>query len=188
MATIWLRVLRYGPYVVCLWLVTKQVTSHNLNPWRSVTLYHSPMWQPADNVWLTHWLLEDSVVILDCFQTNLNGECLEGVQWNCPPVNAVGPHWWYINISSCNDLVPSANKTLHEPMLTKTPWRYMVSPGHNELTLSDSSHNIYCSSAKTHFTIIRANNCLLMAKITLSLMTILAINLGYSAISTVTKE
>ena len=34
---------------------------------------------------------------------------------------ATGLHWWSVNIDSGNGLVPSGNKPLPEPMLTKIP-------------------------------------------------------------------
>ena len=43
-------------------------------------------------------------------------------------MNAMGPHRWQVNIGSGNGLVPSGNKPLPEPMLTK-----LASLGHNEL-------------------------------------------------------
>ena len=39
--------------------------------------------------------------------------------WNCYQVNAKTPHWSPVNIGSGNGLVPSGNKPLPEPMLTK---------------------------------------------------------------------
>ena len=38
---------------------------------------------------------------------------------NCCQVNATEPHQWEVNIGSGNGLVPSGNKSLPEPMLTK---------------------------------------------------------------------
>ena len=32
-------------------------------------------------------------------------------------MNVKGPYWWSVNIGSGNDLVPSGNKPLPEPML-----------------------------------------------------------------------
>ena len=34
-------------------------------------------------------------------------------------LNITGLHWWSVNIGSGNDLVPSGNKPLPEPMLTQ---------------------------------------------------------------------
>ena len=53
---------------------------------------------------------------------------------NCLNMNAIGLHWWSANIGSGNGLVPSGNKPLPEPMLTKIPVAHMASLGHNELT------------------------------------------------------
>ena len=42
-------------------------------------------------------------------------------------MNATVPYWWSVNIGSGNGLVPSGNKTLPEPVLTKISdaiWRY----------------------------------------------------------------
>ena len=36
-------------------------------------------------------------------------------------MNATGPYWWLINIGSRNGLVPSGDKPLPEPVLTKSP-------------------------------------------------------------------
>ena len=41
-------------------------------------------------------------------------------------MNATGPYWWEVNIGSGSGLVPSGNKPLPEPVLTKIPnaiWR-----------------------------------------------------------------
>ena len=39
--------------------------------------------------------------------------------WNCYQVHIAEPHWWLVNIVSCNNgLVPSGNKLFHEPVLT----------------------------------------------------------------------
>ena len=42
--------------------------------------------------------------------------------WNCPQMNAAGPYWWPVkpvNTGSGNGLMPSGNKPLSQPMLTK---------------------------------------------------------------------
>ena len=39
--------------------------------------------------------------------------------WNCPYVNGTGTCWWLVNIGSGKDLLPSGNKPLCKPMLTK---------------------------------------------------------------------
>ena len=38
---------------------------------------------------------------------------------NSSKMNATRPHWWSVNLGSGNGLVPSGNKPLPEPMLTK---------------------------------------------------------------------
>ena len=50
-----------------------------------------------------------------------------GVLWICPNMNVTGLHWWSVNIGSGNGLVPSGNKPLPEPTLSKIPvavWRH----------------------------------------------------------------
>ena len=44
---------------------------------------------------------------------------LRNLLWNCPSMNVTGLNWWSVNIGSGNGLVPSGNKPLPEPMLTK---------------------------------------------------------------------
>ena len=39
--------------------------------------------------------------------------------WNCSPLNATEPHWWYVMTGSGNGLMPSGSKPLPEPLLTK---------------------------------------------------------------------
>ena len=34
-------------------------------------------------------------------------------------MNATGPHWWEVNLSLCNGLVPSGSKPSPEPMLSR---------------------------------------------------------------------
>ena len=49
--------------------------------------------------------------------------------WNCPPMNVTVPYWWWVDISSGNGLLPSANV---DPDLC----HHMASLGHNELILT----------------------------------------------------
>ena len=50
--------------------------------------------------------------------------------WNCPLVN--GSHWWSVNIGSDNGSVPSVNKPLPEPVLTK----FCVAIWHHQARMS----------------------------------------------------
>ena len=54
------------------------------------------------------------------FQADLSDWWLGYLSWNCPQVIIAGPHWWWVNIGSGNGWVPSGNKLLPEPVLTKT--------------------------------------------------------------------
>ena len=56
-------------------------------------------------------------------------------------MNATRPYWWSVNIGSGNGLVPSGNKPLPEPMLTKIFVDHMVSLGPNELKQCQSIIN-----------------------------------------------
>ena len=53
------------------------------------------------------------------FRTHFNAKYLKYFLWNCHQVKAKTPHWSLVNIGSGNGLVPSGNKPLPEPMLTK---------------------------------------------------------------------
>ena len=51
----------------------------------------------------------------------------EDFHWNYSQVNTTRPQWWLVNVGSGNDLVPSVNKPLPEPMLSKfcgTAWHH----------------------------------------------------------------
>ena len=39
--------------------------------------------------------------------------------WHWPRVNVAGPHWWQVNFGEGNSLMPSGNKPLPEPVMTK---------------------------------------------------------------------
>ena len=58
---------------------------------------------------------------------------------------------WQVDIGSGNGLVPSGNKPLPEPMLTKIYVPHMVWLGHNGLISSACIHNSWCQG--THFCI-----------------------------------
>ena len=53
-----------------------------------------------------------------------------------------GLQWWLVNISLGNRLMPSGNKPLPEPMLTKI-CHHMASIGHNELTFWTVSDSLF---------------------------------------------
>ena len=56
----------------------------------------------------------------------------------CFQGNAIEKLWWYVNIGTCNGLVPSGNTSLLEPMLSQL---YMVALGHSELNKIKSDRN-----------------------------------------------
>ena len=61
------------------------------------------------------------------FERVLVIDLLKHLLWNCPNMIVTGLHLWSVNIGSGNGLVPSGNKPLPEPMLTKlsnTIWRH----------------------------------------------------------------
>ena len=80
---------------------------------------------------LTHWFLED----LDkknrwAISSQLYWLMPEVSLWNCSQMNVTGPHSWLVNIGSGNDLLPSGNKPLPEPVLTEiyiAIWHHWVS-------------------------------------------------------------
>ena len=51
---------------------------------------------------------------------DFNDWWLRHLLWNCPNLNVTGLYWWSVNFGSGNGLVPSGNKPLPEPMLTKS--------------------------------------------------------------------
>ena len=59
---------------------------------------------------------------------------LEYFLCSCPQVNAVGPHWWLINICSCKGMVSSDTKLLpvREPRLIQV----YITRWHHEATVS----------------------------------------------------
>ena len=63
-----------------------------------------------------------------------------GLLWNYPNMNVTGLHWWSVNIGSCNGLVPSGNKPLPKPMLTRS-----MSP---HASLGPNDLNLYCFLAE----------------------------------------
>ena len=68
---------------------------------------------------LSHWPLGNLNEILWCnFQTDFSDWWLRHVLWNCTNMNDTELYWWSVNICSGNDLVPSGNEPLPEPMLT----------------------------------------------------------------------
>ena len=84
------------------------------------------------NVWdgidfklcLTHWPLGDLNEIFKLILVIVDWGIL---LWICSQMNVTGPYWWWVNIGSGNGLVPSANKPLPEPMLTRISvaiWRH----------------------------------------------------------------
>ena len=59
-------------------------------------------------------------------ETHFSDKYLKYFLWNSYQVNTT-PHWSLVNNGSGNDLVPSSNKPLHEPMLTQISgaiWRH----------------------------------------------------------------
>ena len=60
------------------------------------------------------------------FQTLRCEWYLEQFLWNCLQLNANELHWWQVNIGLGNDLVPSGNKSLPEPVLTRSVSSYGV--------------------------------------------------------------
>ena len=59
-------------------------------------------------------------------QTHFSDKYLKYFLWNSYQVNTT-PHWSLVNNGSCNGLVPSSNKPLHEPMFTQISgaiWRH----------------------------------------------------------------
>ena len=60
-----------------------------------------------------------SEILDNNFQNILNDWWQRYPQWSCHQMNATGLHWWKVNISSDNGLVPSDNKPLPKPMWTK---------------------------------------------------------------------
>ena len=86
----------------------------------------------------------------DCLLIAIGPSRLHKASWcsqdhfmrNCSPVNATIPHWWLINIGSCNGL------TAKIPYLSKC-WprsrcHHMVSLGHNERIMSWEIHFHLC--------------------------------------------
>ena len=83
-----------------------------------VSLIQSNLNVTQSNVVLTHWSLGDFNEILDeYFSSQLQWLMAELPLWNCPQKNVTRPY--QVNIGSGNGLVPSGNKPLPEPMLTK---------------------------------------------------------------------
>ena len=77
-------------------------------------------------------------------------DILNIILWNCPQVNAPRTHWWSVNIGSGNGLVPSCNKPLPEPMLTKI-CHYMSPLSHDELKcISDVSSTLLWAHTYIH--------------------------------------
>ena len=63
---------------------------------------------------------------------NLSDWWLKYILQNSSQINVTGPDCWAVNIGSGNDLMPSGNKPLPEPMLTQFYVAlYMASIGHN---------------------------------------------------------
>ena len=59
--------------------------------------------------------------------------CL-GLSEKMPQVNVKRPHWWWVNIASNNDFVPSGKKQLPDPKLTKlydAIWRHQATMNFN---------------------------------------------------------
>ena len=83
---------------------------------------------------LTHWPLGNFNEILDTqFSNWFQWLWLRHLLWNYPHMNVTGLHWWSVNIGSGNGLVPSGNKPLPEPMLSRI-CHHMLSLARNELT------------------------------------------------------
>ena len=59
-------------------------------------------------------------------QSDINDRYLKHFLWNCPQVNARRPLPWLVNIGSGNGLVPSGNKPLPEPILTRSMSPYSI--------------------------------------------------------------
>ena len=72
--------------------------------------------------------LEHGVIILKCnLQIHFADSVHELLLCNCSLMDAAEHIWWQFNIGSGNGLVPSGNKPLPEPMLTKACvdiWRH----------------------------------------------------------------
>ena len=65
--------------------------------------------------------------------------------WNCSPLNAATLHWWWVNIGSGIDLVPSTN-------VGRVLWRHMTSLDHNAFTfLHRASLKDGCGVTKYYF-------------------------------------
>ena len=91
------------------------------------------------DVGLTHWPLWDLNEILISFKQNFS------LCWlRCPLcpqmiiMIVTGPHWWVVNISSGNGLVPSGTKPLPEPMLTSW-WRHQMKAFSASLALCEGN-------------------------------------------------
>ena len=104
----------------------RRVNSENVITYPSIILHLAFIcWFILEELLLTHWSLGDLNEILDIklhicnFQTDFSYRWLRHLLWNCPHMNVNGLHWWLVNISSGNGLVPSSNKPLPEPMLTQ---------------------------------------------------------------------
>ena len=72
------------------------------------------------------------------------------VLWNYPEVNVIRPDWWLVNIGSGNGLVPSGNKPLPGPVLTKSPLPYGIN-GLTHLSSYQDGNNITDGNSKCIF-------------------------------------
>ena len=80
-----------------------------------INLFHLKIWLWSEH---TH------------FQSHIKDKYLEHFLWNLPQMNAIGPHWWFINIGSGKGMLPSVNISLSDSMLIKfygTIWRLYAS-------------------------------------------------------------
>ena len=79
---------------------------------------------------LINWSLGHAAVILDerDFQMHIKFRYFELFLWNCP--QATKPHWWLVDISSGNSLVPLGTMPLPDPLLTQF---YVYIWRHNKL-------------------------------------------------------
>ena len=82
--------------------------------------------------WEIHWNFRSLIIKLI-----VKWLITEVFLWNFPQVIVIGLHWLLVNIGSGNGWVPSGNKPLPEPMLTKIFCHRMAWLGHNEDYLID---------------------------------------------------